>query len=214
MYDKGETRCNIHDWGELKTGDAVEYVRLHGLTASIDHGTTHITYKCSAYLELSNGDIVDGYCDTTGYMCMLIVGGKPIPAEPTRGVIKKTLKKLQSGGRGLAAPYQRIMGILGESVGLALKQDAGVWMYVESRAHKQANRTGASKAKSKPMPLFQMTQAEYDHPVRFTKTWKEQTRDSYLAYKRRKGEHEPLDPPVHWHDEHTDLRKVISGLGE
>ena len=207
-----EVLRNIHDWGNLKNGDKVEFVHLYAGSGSLDHGQTTITYKCNAYLELSNGDVVDGYVDTGAPYCAIIVGGKVIPAPPIASTIKKTLHKLQCGGKMLADPYKRVMNILGDSVGLAMQEDDGAFHYVKSRDYKHANRMGATTIKYKHNHEPLLTYAEQTHKTRFTTSWKARDKELWKAYLRRRA-FVALDPAPHWH-ECSDIRDVLTGLGE
>ena len=202
---------NVFDWGPLKVGDTVEYVRMYAESGSLDHGHTTITYKCNAYLELSNGDVVDGYVDSDAAYCGLIVGGKCIPCPPMAYVLKKSLKKLQNGGRSLAEPYQRVMSILGDAVGLALVEDKGAFHFKPHHAYQKANRKGASTIKYKPT-IISLSQDDYAQGTRFTTSWKDKSKETWKAHLRRQAM-VALEPPIHWH-EHGDIRDVLTGLGE
>jgi len=212
MRSRSEYIGNIMDWGVLKVGDVVEYIRLYPASGLLEHGKTTITYKCNAYLELSNGDIIDGHVETGVAYCALIVGGKVIPSPPIASLVKKCLAKLQSRGHTIADPYRRVMTIIGESVGLALELDEGMYYYKKMNGYKHANRKGASTIHYKMDRRPLLTTEEMKHKVRFTTTWREQERESWQARLRKKGM-VALDPPVHWH-ECNDIRDVLTGLGE
>lgn len=204
--------CNILDFGGVRTGDKVEFVRIYLASFSFDHGMTTVCYRTSAYLELANGDIVDGTMQYQLPHTMIIVNGKAYPCVPSKKTLREVLSKLQSGGKALAGEYRRILGIIGEGAGLVLEHDDGRFYYADSK--------GKAKTGSRRAGMLHVEQVRNALPrkgdathIKSIPSWREKNQKMWEA-RERKMRWEALEPPVPICEEGVDLRLVLSGLGE